>query len=196
VGNSVVKKRKKKAPPNADEFTRKMMEGKKRKKKPDDDDPLNLALMEFVPWSSEFLDMFPGLDVDERTQRWIIALARLERGGGNKKPLTDLMRAELGPVGYLLADWVERVDFKLKPNRPRLPVYHVSPAVEKLLDACERVRELVLQGRSVPQALEEVAQDTGIDYDTLTLAHGGRHGGMKEAAKRRAPLTKKRRPRP
>jgi hypothetical protein len=104
---------------------------------------------------------------------WLEAFEAINRRGDHG-PLIALLRSprELSSVarGYL-ADLLQHHEIKKKHGAPATPSYDVTDADVVLLWASQDVRKLVLDGRSVEEAVEQISAERGIPFNILKSSY-------------------------
>ena len=84
---------------------------------------------------------------------------------------------------FMIADLIDRYQFKKKPGKPRRPIYDRSPAEVELLRATRDVRRAVKAGTSVKDAIDQVEAELNIGPNTLSSANKGKRGSAQRIKK-------------
>jgi hypothetical protein len=136
---------------------------------------------------------FEGMTAGERgfwltdRESWDPALKAVERAdqAGDPGPVIEFLRSSerLTPWGRELI-----ADYLIRQKHAATPIYERTIPERKLLLAVEEVRRLVqAEGKSVPDALDEVEKKTGISAEpTLASAYRGSLGALRRAGQPRA----------
>jgi hypothetical protein len=113
---------------------------------------------------------------------WLNALETFD--AGDKSSLVNLMKSGYPLPNELLphiGDLLERWDFKRPPHKMRLPSYRLTPDEIKWHATCNDVNDRLAAGRSLDDALAEVAEGRGVNVTTLREYHAKRRGRHRRA---------------
>ena len=127
-------------------------------------------------------------DVSNGVGQWIRALECVDQHG-DKSLLLALLKSKrdlpLKARGYL-SDLLARYQLIKKVGGQTTPAYDRTAAEAALGMAVQHVRELVMDGMRVADALEQTCQIRGIPPNILELAYKKRRGSTRRMERRRA----------